>query len=307
MTQRSRFFDSTAGDRIYGSDAWAQVISGITGTGIVPDGNRLAVVESSPAAMSVRVGTGKAFILGYYFENYSDYEPLTIAAADSANPRIDRIVVRRSLASRACTLAVLTGTPGATPAAPALTETEAGTYEISLAQVLVPASSTSVVNARITDERAFAKSTPLADALNTVSGHQHDGSDSRVVPYASLSGKPTTFTVATHTHASASSGVGGTISYTDIASKPSTFAPSAHAASHGSGGSDAVTVPWGSVSGKPTTFAPASHALASHTGTLDDIGGWAQASQGGGAAGTKIWVGTSPPSGPSEGDVWIKG
>ncbi len=37
------------------------------------------------------------------------------------------------------------------------------------------------------------------------------------------------------------------------------------------------------------------HALDSHTGTADDINAWAQASAGGGAAGVKIWVGTTDP------------
>ena len=68
MAQRSRFFDSSGGDRIYTSDAWAQVVGAIIGDGVVATGNELAVAEASPPAMSVRVNTGKAFIGGYYFE-----------------------------------------------------------------------------------------------------------------------------------------------------------------------------------------------------------------------------------------------
>ena len=49
------------------------------------------------------------------------------------------------------------------------------------------------------------------------------------------------------------------------------------------------------------------HALASHTGTADDIGAWAQGSAGGGAAGVKVWVGTTDPgASAAEGDIWVK-
>ena len=81
MAQRSRFFDSSGGDRIYTSDAWAQVLGAIIGDGVVATGNELAVAEASPPAMSVRVNTGKAFIEGYYFEVHTGQETLAIAAA----------------------------------------------------------------------------------------------------------------------------------------------------------------------------------------------------------------------------------
>ena len=38
MAQRSRFFDSSGGDRIYTSDAWAQVVGAIIGDGVVATG-----------------------------------------------------------------------------------------------------------------------------------------------------------------------------------------------------------------------------------------------------------------------------
>lgn len=78
MAQRSRFFDSSGGDRIYTSDAWAQVLGAIIGDGVVAAGNELAVAEASPPAMSVRVNTGKAFIGGYYFEVHTGQEARAI-------------------------------------------------------------------------------------------------------------------------------------------------------------------------------------------------------------------------------------
>lgn len=179
MAQRSQFYDSTTGDRVYGSDRWAQIVAALMGTGVVADiGSELAVVESSPPAMSVNVGLGVAFVQGHYVEVYNAAETLAIAAADASNPRIDRVVVRRSLANRETVLAVLTGTPAASPTLPALTQDPAGTYEIPLAQVRVNANVLSIVNADITDERGQrARGTDIADILDAATGHRHEGVD----------------------------------------------------------------------------------------------------------------------------------
>ena len=226
MSQRSRFFDSVAGDRTYTSDAWAQVTAALQSTGIVPSlGDEFEVVEASPPAMTVRVKTGVAFILGYYFEVYSSLETLAIAAADTTNPRIDRVVIRRSLTNREAVLAVITGTPAASPTAPALTQNTAGTYEIPLATVTVAALASSIVNADIDDERGTrSQGYDLVAALSTTTGHDHDGVDSAAVAYSNISGKPSTFAPSTHTHVDA--GTGGTVAYSALTGKPSSFTPS---------------------------------------------------------------------------------
>lgn len=336
MAQRSRFFDSVASDRVYVSDDWAMVVRGLMGTGVVATGNELAVTENSPAAMSVLVDTGIAFVRGYYFEVYSAAEAVVISAADPTNARIDRVVIRRDLSSRTATLAVLTGTPAASPTAPALTQVDAGVWEISLAQVYVGASVASIVNANITDERGTrAKGTDIDSILKGATGHAHTGADGQgaVVAYSNISGKPSTFTPADHTHVG--TGTGGVVAWSNIGSKPSEFAPTVHAhtssgtgvggtishgaltsvtsdqhhaKSHAHNGADGSgTVAYSSLTGIPSTFAPSSHSLASHTGVADDIGAWVQASSGGGAAGTQIWVGTTSPASPVEGDIWVKG
>lgn len=313
MSQRSRFFDSSEGDRVYTSDAWAQVLGALMGTGVVATlGDELEVHESSPAAMSVRVKLGTAFVLGYFFEVYSGEETLNIAAANAVNPRIDRVVVRRSMANREVTLAVLTGTPAASPVPPDLTQTEGGTYEISLAQVLVPALSTSVIDSRITDERGSRAVGPdLGGVMDGTDGHTHDGSSGQgaVIPWANISGKPSTFTPATHASSHGSGGADPvTIPWTSVSGKPSTFTPATHTHADGSQGG---TVAYSAITGKPSTFAPTAHASDHYTGGADPISvanldGWRRLAAGG-TAGTKIYVGTSTPSGPSEGDIWVKG
>lgn len=117
-------------------------------------GNSLAVTETGPASLGVDVDTGACRADGWRFEVHTAAETVSLDAADPTNDRIDRIVVRVRLGSsnRDIILDSVTGTPAGSPSAPALTRT-ADTYEISLAQVYVAASVSSVSNANITDER----------------------------------------------------------------------------------------------------------------------------------------------------------
>lgn len=340
MTQRSRFYDSTGGDRTYTSAAWAEVVSALMGDGVVTSGNELVVTENSPTGMSVLVGLGKAFIKGYFLEVYSAPDVLTIAAAHATLPRIDRVVVRRDLTNRLTSLAVLTGTAAASPAVPALTQVEAGVWEIPLAQIAVAALASTIVNANITDQRGTrAKGTDI-DALTAATGaHAHTGiaGGGTKIEWANVNTKPTTFAPTDHTHVGV--GTGGQVAWANISSKPATFAPVDH--THASAGAQAGTVShdvlvnvstddhhnkshthdgadgsgsvtWTSVTSKPSTFAPTNHAAAHATGggdpvTAGSIGALVSGSAGGGAAGPKVWVGTTTPSsGVTEGDIWVK-
>lgn len=338
MAQRSRFYDAVGGDRVYDSSAFAQVIAAQIGDGVVygsGGGLELAVIENSPPSMTVRVQNGIAFIQGYYHEVYSGPDVLTIAAANATNPRIDRVVVRRDLTARTGSIAVLTGTPAASPVAPALTQNAAGVWEVPLAQVRVNASVASIVNANITDERGSrAKGTDLGSLVDPTTGHKHTGAagDGATVAYASISGKPTGFAPTAHAHADASSGgtvaygvltgvpssftptahnhdvAGSYVAYANLTGKPTSMAPTAHAIDPASG-FHTGTLPWGSVSGKPATFAPADHGATHIWGGGDGITGMPQLkAQGGGSAGHVIWTGTTDPGANAvEGDIWIKG
>src|SRR5690606_37220460 len=128
MPQRTRFFDSIAGDRIYSADAWAEIFSTVFSDGVFPSvGDELAVSETTPADMTVLVATGAAMVQGRYFEVYTSEETVTLDAS-SGSPRIDRIVVRVDLDERTAVLAVRKGTPAGSPTAPALVRTST-TYE----------------------------------------------------------------------------------------------------------------------------------------------------------------------------------
>lgn len=119
--------------------------------------NELAVTETDPVSLNVKVDTGWAFVHGFWYHNDSALTK-SLGAADPEHSRIDRIVLRLdSTTEFKISCEVKEGTPAASPSPPSLTQTDA-IYEISLAQILVEADVTSVSNAKITDERSFAAS-----------------------------------------------------------------------------------------------------------------------------------------------------
>lgn len=124
----------------------------------------LAVTERGAGAnMSVDVAAGVAWVRGDdsalqpVYRCYNDgVVNLAIAAADGTNPRIDLVIaeVRDAGFSGVSTdwrLRVVTGTPAASPAAPATPNNA-----IVLARVSVPANDTAITNSQITDYRPRA-------------------------------------------------------------------------------------------------------------------------------------------------------
>lgn len=126
--------------------------------------NDLVVSASSPAAMSVSIGSGWAAIVGTYQANMGTYmvyndaaTTATIAAADPSNPRIDLVCVTvydsaYTGSLNTVSFNVVTGTPAASPSTPATP-----TNSIALATVAVAAGATTITSGNITSVRTRAK------------------------------------------------------------------------------------------------------------------------------------------------------
>lgn len=151
----SSFFKSIGADRQYSVDQFAEYFRSFLTNGIFNGGTELQV-SSDETDMTINVAVGKAWMEGYYYSNNS-IKPLTIEAADSVNPRIDRIVLRLNLNddTRSISLQVIKGTPAASPVVPDLVRdlTSELKYDLSLAQVRVNVGDTTTKSAQITDER----------------------------------------------------------------------------------------------------------------------------------------------------------
>ena len=160
--EKSGFFNSSDGDRVYDATDFAAYFGSLVSNGVFY--MAATNLQVSPAiGLAVNVAAGSAWINGYRYEN-TDVLNIPLTTANGSNPRIDRIVVRLSQISRSIQLAVVTGTPAATPVAPALTRTS-DVYELGIADVLVPTAATSIVANNITDTRL---NTDLCGLVNSL-------------------------------------------------------------------------------------------------------------------------------------------
>ena len=112
---------------------------------------------SVTGARQITVAPGLAWI------NYDDFKgvsacsreavSLTIPDADSTLPRIDRVVLQFDTAANLTAVKLKPGTPAAAPEPPAILQNH-NQYELGLCTVSVPAGSSVVTAAHITDTRA---------------------------------------------------------------------------------------------------------------------------------------------------------
>lgn len=102
------------------------------------------LVYGDSTGRKVKVAAGWSYMLrGFKWDAGSDVTVLALAANTSGKSRIDRVVLRLDRSTYTVRLAVLQGTPGDAPAAPAVTQSTSttGIYEVPLAQVTITSNS----------------------------------------------------------------------------------------------------------------------------------------------------------------------
>lgn len=147
MAQSSFPFENVDTTETQFSQMFRTLNAGVNGT---PAGTELKV--SAGTGLQVSVALGQAMVRGHYYISTAA-ELLTISTANATNPRIDTVVLRLDPVANSIVLAVVAGTAAASPVAPTLTQTDAGTYEFPLANVAVAAGAGTV--GTITDRRVF--------------------------------------------------------------------------------------------------------------------------------------------------------
>lgn len=137
-----------------------RILAGLAREGVCDFNAGNDLVVTAGGGMTVSVARGGAFVLGddstdqgLYFCYNDGARSLTIGTADGTNPRDDIIVARvkdntEGQAGDTWELAVVAGTPAASPAEPALPATA-----IKLATVRVNAGASSISAGNITDRR----------------------------------------------------------------------------------------------------------------------------------------------------------
>jgi hypothetical protein len=133
---------------------WTRLFRELIDSGIAdsPTGTGFKVVTASGFNFTVKAGI--AAVRGFMGVLAADNSTLSLASPPASNSRIDRIVLRLDPTANTITVEILQGTASATPVAPALTQTDTGTYEISLATIAVHAGDSAI--GTIVDERQYA-------------------------------------------------------------------------------------------------------------------------------------------------------
>ncbi|MFI1799864.1 tail fiber domain-containing protein [Streptomyces sp. NPDC020379] len=267
-------------------------------------------VSADGATMAVKVQPGFAVLRGHAVLSTA-VETLSIAAA-STSARYDRVVLRLDPAVNQITLGVLQGAAGAS--VPALTQTDTGVYELSLATITVGANITAITSSAVSKERSFVGNSvgawidatrPATPRLGKL-GYNYDADAFEFwdgsgwtplvssVSWSSLTGKPTSFPASAHAH-----------DWSEITNRPASLPPAAHKHPWGDITGTPDTYPpathshsWSSITSKPSTFPPSSH---SHSGYLEagDTIAWANGSKkphNNSASGSGTWYA-----------VWVEG
>jgi hypothetical protein len=173
MAQTYFPFDSGAGANVTEAQ-WSKMAQNWLSTGVIKSYNNELSVYADSTGMQAKIKTGAAWIKGHYFESDAE-EVLAIGTSNNTNPRIDRVIVRLDWTTNTIQLAVLQGTPAASPTAPALTQ-NSSRWEISLAQVYIGANVSTIAVGNITDERTvIVNRNDIAGYLKYINGQDKYG------------------------------------------------------------------------------------------------------------------------------------
>lgn len=186
MAQFAGPFNSGAG-ATFDEAKWRQMIGAMFISGVIRDAlNELAVTAGS--GMNVDIDTGRAIVDGEYYSN--DASTSLAQVADATFSRINVIAVHINMtastdsagvSARSGAVITLAGTPSGSPSAPALTQVADTTWEIALAQVLIPNGASSSSSFTITDVRKWASSNLSAPFRVAANSYGHNDSPSLVV------------------------------------------------------------------------------------------------------------------------------
>jgi microcystin-dependent protein len=153
MTETHGFFGDATDVRYYSQLPILEFIRDFRLNGYTSGvGGELEVGQHTSPNMSVDIATGETWVQGNLYQSGA-VETLTISAADTTYPRIDRIILRNDIkGAREITLQVLKGEPSGTPSAPDYLRND-DFWDLVLADIAVAANATTITTGNISDKR----------------------------------------------------------------------------------------------------------------------------------------------------------
>lgn len=141
MTERSRPWSGTVtGDAgPYTDDQWTDVWATLLGPTVATEGVFIGQLDdfllSSIVASPISVERGRALVDGTWYE--SDADESVVVTTPGANPRIDRLVLRKDWALQTIRLTLVGGAEAASPVPPALVQIDGTTWDLPLHQIRI--------------------------------------------------------------------------------------------------------------------------------------------------------------------------
>ena len=197
----------------------------------VPDGVKRGVYgefEVTPASsgLVVNVAGGVAVVRGFYCRRGSA-KPLTLQPPDTQNPRIDLVVLRRSISGGGFARMVITGDPAANPTAPNPAQ-DNDNWDLPLAEIYVAANAQSLDASDITDRRVWTSGlgehmddtdnphqvTPAQIGAATavdLQAHKDDNSNPHQVTYDQVGAASASHTLGSHSDVDVAGAADGAI------------------------------------------------------------------------------------------------
>ena len=167
MTLTYGFYDSINGDRTYDAKDLSQLFDGIINDGIFMSiGSYFLVTPGT--GLQVVVGTGRAWFNSSWILNDAPIV-LNLEPADLVLNRIDVVVIEINASEeiRANSVKIVKGTPGSSPVAPTLTNSQL-IHQYPLAHIYVAAGVSSIIVANITNKIGTISTPFITGILQTI-------------------------------------------------------------------------------------------------------------------------------------------
>jgi hypothetical protein len=176
MAERYWPFSAGAGASATEAD-WATMIRSFITTGVVraqtDDALKGTLAQelqlfADSSGLQTKLRIGEAVVHGWHYQ-LDSVLTLPHDTAHATLARIDRVCLKLDTSARTIAAVVKTGTPGASPVAPALTQ--AGSiFEEQIGQVAIAAAATTLAAGTVTDERRYSRARGAAWAECRVNG-----------------------------------------------------------------------------------------------------------------------------------------
>ncbi len=137
----------------YSDDQWTDAWLSLIGPIIASEGvfnSQLNELDLTGVASPVSINTGRALVDGSWYQ--SDAAVAVTVATPAANPRVDRIVLRKDWVLQTIRITRIAGAEAASPVPPAIVQIDGTTWDTPLWQVHI---TTGAVITHYRDERSF--------------------------------------------------------------------------------------------------------------------------------------------------------